>query len=97
MPSCSFPLTFLGVFEKYSLWGWETLPSLYRTSPFLILDFEDKTMYEMNKGEDPVKADGPVIINNGKEQMEDLHHFVSTGVTKRLSRVAWKDEKPYIF
>ena len=56
------------------MWGWETLSSLYRTSPFLILDFEDKTMYEMNKGEDPVKADGPVIINNEKEQMEDLHH-----------------------
>ena len=83
MPSCSCPSWkeffypckhFFCVFEKYPLWGWEALSSLYRNLPFLILDFEDKTMYEMNKEEDPVMEEDPVIINNEKEEVEELHH-----------------------
>ena len=58
-------------------------------------------MYEMNKEEDPVKEDDPVIINNEKEEMEDLHHnpedILFQQVSPRDCRVAWKDEKPYIW
>ena len=54
MPSCSCPAWselyypckhFFSIFEKFSLWSWEHLSSLYTNSPFLNLDNEKEEKF----------------------------------------------------
>lgn len=97
MPSCSCPSWkeffypckhFFCVFEKYPLWGWEALSSLYRNSPFLSLDLEGKTMNQTNNQGNSCNKDVPVTDDS---EEEEINHNNNSIKTKNIQKVSARD------
>ena len=85
MPSCSFPAWselyypckhFFSIFEKFPLWSWEHLSSLYTNSPFLNLDNEKEEKFVNDVNNEAIEQyeetaiDNYILNNNNYETVD---------------------------
>ena len=75
MPSCSCPAwselhypckNFFSIFEKFPLWSWEHLWSLYTNSPFLNLDNEKEDKFVNDVSNEAIEQYEETAIDNDR-------------------------------